>query len=153
MIQEWTWLLMMLAEAEVFEDSSSDCSSTSPTGTTSSLPALSGPLWVFRSNRIKLDQIGSNWIRLDQIGSNWIKLDQIEKILKKLHGLEKKKTWSWQTWSWHGVTFILNISTRGLRLTLNLVNEKIGFLFCMTIQNCCKIELKNPENVECLSIK
>ena len=57
--QEWTWLLMMLAEAE---DSSSDCSSTSPTGTTSSLPALSGPLWVFWSNRIKLDQVGSNWI-------------------------------------------------------------------------------------------
>ena len=74
--QEWTWLLMMLAEAE---DSSSDCSSTSPTGTTSSLPALSGPLWVFRSNTylgsnwIKSDQIESNRIKLDQIGSNWIK--------------------------------------------------------------------------------
>ena len=59
--QEWTCsLLMMLAEAE---DSSSDCSSTSPTGTTSSLPALSGPLWVFRSNWIKLDRVGSNWIK------------------------------------------------------------------------------------------
>ena len=30
------------------ETESSDCSSSSPTGTTSSLPALSGPLWVFR---------------------------------------------------------------------------------------------------------
>ena len=53
-----------------------------------------------------------------QVGSYWIKLDQIEKILKKWHGLDKhdmvlKKR--------HGLNFILNISTRGLRLTLNLV--------------------------------
>ena len=39
------------------------------------------------------------------------------------------QTWSRQTWSWLGLSSILHISTRGLRLTLNLVSKPKEFFF------------------------
>ena len=66
---------------------------------------------------INLDHIGWNWIRLDQIRLYWIKMN----LRNRIKLVFKKMTWSWQSQSWHGLNFILNISTRGLRLTFNLV--------------------------------
>ena len=43
------------------ETESSDCSSSSPTGTTSSLPALSGPLWVFRVCEKYVGRVHAFW--------------------------------------------------------------------------------------------
>ena len=116
---------------------------------------------------IKLNHIGSYWIKLDQIGSNWIKLDQIGSYCIKVtwswqlrHCL--RSAWSWQTCSWYGLNLILNISIRGLRLSLNLVYLKLNkasffsevggsfFWFYVITQGICNKFIKVKFCVGCM---
>ena len=99
--------------------------------------------WSF--NLIKLDQTGTNLIKLvlkkmvltimTWSWHTWHVLKNLtwswkhDMIQKTWHGLEKI-TWSRQTWSCHGLNFILNIPTHGLRLTLNLVCTRPSLYQC-----------------------
>ena len=70
-----------------------------------------------------LDQIGLNWIKLDQTWSNWIKLDQI-----RLNWFKPD-----QTWSWHGLNFILKLPTHGLVLSKTMNTKMLAVLHWFSI--------------------